>query len=211
MSNRFRFPLSAPVAIAVGLVVLLGYFIQHPTLIGLRVVLLRWALILAAIALLVGVINLLSVHWHKVTHRQPGGVYSIVLIISLLGTLAVAAVFGPTHTWSVWLFNYVQVPVESSLLAILAVVLAYAGARVLGRRINAYKVIFVITVLLALISAAAIPGLDLPVFNEFRSLIAGVIAIPTLAGTRGILLGVALGTVATGLRLLMGAERPYGG
>jgi hypothetical protein len=33
--------------------------------------------------------------------------------------------------------------------------------------------------------------------------------VPTLAGVRGILLGVALGTIATGLRVLMGAERPY--
>jgi hypothetical protein len=32
-----------------------------------------------------------------------------------------------------------------------------------------------------------------------------------MAGARGILLGVALGTVATGLRILIGADRPYGG
>ena len=33
--------------------------------------------------------------------------------------------------------------------------------------------------------------------------------VPALAGTRGIILGVALGTVVTGLRLLMGIDRPY--
>jgi hypothetical protein len=30
-----------------------------------------------------------------------------------------------------------------------------------------------------------------------------------MAGARGILLGVALGTVATGLRVLLGIDRPY--
>jgi hypothetical protein len=30
-------------------------------------------------------------------------------------------------------------------------------------------------------------------------------------GARGILIGVALGTIATGLRILMGVDRPYGG
>jgi len=30
-------------------------------------------------------------------------------------------------------------------------------------------------------------------------------------GARGILLGVALGTLTTGLRILFGADRPYGG
>jgi hypothetical protein len=28
---------------------------------------------------------------------------------------------------------------------------------------------------------------------------------------RGLLLGIALGAIATGLRILMGVERPYGG
>jgi hypothetical protein len=31
-----------------------------------------------------------------------------------------------------------------------------------------------------------------------------------LAGSRGILLGIALGILVTGLRLLLGIERPYG-
>ena len=33
--------------------------------------------------------------------------------------------------------------------------------------------------------------------------------VPTLAGARGIMLGVALGTIAVGLRVLLGADRPY--
>jgi len=37
-----------------------------------------------------------------------------------------------------------------------------------------------------------------------------ILDVPTLAGVRGILLGVALGAVLTGIRLLLGVERPYG-
>jgi len=51
-----------------------------------------------------------------------------------------------------------------------------------------------------------LPGLYGP--QSLPSLLAG---IPAVAGARGILFGVALGTVATGLRVLMGADRPYGG
>ena len=36
-----------------------------------------------------------------------------------------------------------------------------------------------------------------------------VFDVPMLAGMRGILLGVALGTLATGLRVLLGVDRPY--
>jgi hypothetical protein len=32
-----------------------------------------------------------------------------------------------------------------------------------------------------------------------------------VAGARGILLGVALGSLTTGLRILIGADRPYSG
>jgi hypothetical protein len=49
---------------------------------------------------------------------------------------------------------------------------------------------------------------DVPQLNWLRS---AIVQIPAVAGARGILLGVALGTVATGLRLLMGVDRPYGG
>jgi len=35
--------------------------------------------------------------------------------------------------------------------------------------------------------------------------------VPAIAGARGLLLGVALGTVATGIRILIGVDRPYGG
>jgi len=32
-----------------------------------------------------------------------------------------------------------------------------------------------------------------------------------VAGARGILLGVSLGVIATGVRILIGSDRPYGG
>jgi hypothetical protein len=43
---------------------------------------------------------------------------------------------------------------------------------------------------------------------ELRSWIARV---PAAAGARGLILGVALGIVATGLRVLAGVDRPYEG
>jgi len=59
-----------------------------------------------------------------------------------------------------------------------------------------------------LIGNVSLSFLDFSVFGEVRTWIERV---PATAGVRGILLGVALGTVATGFRLLIGADRPYGG
>jgi hypothetical protein len=207
MKNSIRL-LLAVVVIAIGLIVLLGFFIDIPLLGVLRTVFLRWAIILAAVAVLVGLFNLAAVHWRKMGSRQPGGFYSAVLLISMVVTLVVGLFFGPTSTWSMWIFNYIQVPVESSLMAVLAVVLAYASARLLNRRINLFSFIFLVTALVILVGTATIPGLEIPGLIELRAWISQV---PAAGGARGILLGVALGTIATGLRVLIGSDRPYGG
>jgi hypothetical protein len=64
-----RSPVAASVAIGIGLIVLLGYFIQIPLLQHLQALLLGWAVILAGVALLIGVFNLVSVHWGKLRAR----------------------------------------------------------------------------------------------------------------------------------------------
>lgn len=208
---KFQIPFSKAIAIAFGLIVLLGYFIFVPLLSAFRDVFVQWALMVAAVALLVGVANLFSVHWRKAARREKGASSSIILLISLLITLVVAGYFGPTGSWTMWIFNYVQVPLESSLMALLAIVLIYAGAKLFGRRVDLFTLIFIGTALVMLLGAAPLFGIELPGIhgpNGFRNLISQV---PAVGGARGILLGVALGTIATGLRILIGTDRPYGG
>lgn len=203
-----RSPFSAALAIGTGLIVLSGYFIDKGPMIALRVVLVEWALILAAIALLVGIGNLYYVHWKKVTGSQPNSSYSLLLIVSLTLTLAIGGWYGPAHTISMWIFNYIQVPIESSLMAILAVVLLFAGARLLSRRINLMAIVFLGTAVLVLLAMGPLFGFDVPGLVELSAWISQV---PAVAGARGMIIGIGLGIVATGVRILMGADRPYGG
>jgi len=163
---------------------------------------------LGAVALIVGVFNLFNVHLRKINTGQKGSPYSLILLIALIATVLIVGFLGPTSFWSMWIFNYIHVPIESSLMAVLAVVMAFAGARLLGRRFNAFSIIFILTALFVLAGSISLSFVDFPVLAELRDWIDRV---PTTAGARGILLGVALGTVATGFRLLMGADRPYGG
>ncbi|HEX6304409.1 MAG TPA: hypothetical protein VFZ76_09475 [Anaerolineales bacterium] len=203
-----RAPVSTAIAIAVGLIVLLGYFLPVDQITTLRVILLDWGVILAAVALLIGIGNLIYVHQQKVAQAQASSVYSMVLLVALVLTLAVVGWFGPTHSNSMWIFNYIQVPIESSLLAILAVLLAYALARLLRRRTDAFSLVFVATTVIILISTAPLLGVEMPGLGDLR---AWITQVPAVAGARGILLGIALGIIATGIRILIGADRPYGG
>jgi hypothetical protein len=199
---------NAIVAIIAGVLVLLGYF--FPDILGwLQALLLQWAVIIAAFALILGVLNLFSVHGKKIRTGQPGAGYSIVLLIALVATILVVGITGPTSFWSLWLFNHVQVPVEISLVAILAVVLVYASARLLSRRMNWFTVLFLAVVLIVLLGSAPLFMVgNIGVLSSLRSVISQVLSV---AGARGLLIGVALGTIATGLRILMGVDRPYGG
>jgi hypothetical protein len=204
-----RTPVSTAIAILVGGLILLGYFIPIEPLLSLRVLLLQWAVILAAFALLVGVINLFQVHWTKLRTGQSGSFYSAILIIALLLTVVLAGYYGPTSSAAQWIFSNIQVPVESSLMALLTVVLVYAGVRLLRRKLNPLSIIFLLTALVVLLGTVPlfIVG-EVPVLNSIRNMI---VQIPAVAGARGLLLGIALGAIATGIRILMGADRPYGG
>lgn len=208
MRTGFKAPFSTAVAIAVGLIVLLGYLVNFGLLASLREVFVRWAVLLAAVALFAGLINLAGVHLNKVNTRQSGSFNSFVLLFMMITTLLVAGIMGPTNRWAMWIYQYVQVPIESSLMAILAVILVFAGTRVLRQRVSLFSLVFLGVAFLVLLGTASNPWLSLPVLADIRS---WIMQVPAAAGARGILLGVALGSIATGLRVLLGADRPYEG
>jgi hypothetical protein len=207
---RSRSLLAPAIAIASGLLVLAGYFFgqqldsQVSLLEKIRLELLNWAVILAGFSVFIGILNLFQVHYKKIQQKQKGSVYSLLLIASLAFTF-LFGIIKPGQMGIV--FRTVQLPVEASLMALLAVTLTYASIRLLRRRFNLLSIIFLITALLILFGTAPLPFLG-DVFSWVRPIMAQVLAA---AGARGILLGVALGTLTTGLRILFGADRPYGG
>ncbi len=221
MNLKLKSPVSTAIAIGVGIVVLLGYFFGSdasgvPTTLGfLRDFLLQGAIVWAAVAMLVGIVNLASVHLGKIRANEEGG-FSFILLLSLIITLGVGLYdIVKTHLDQEanfqrisWIFNYIQLPIETSLMALLAISLTYAAARLLARRLNLLSVVFVGVVLMLLIGAVPQVAAQAPLLAEIRS---WILRVPTMAGARGILLGVALGTIATGIRILTGSDRPYGG
>ncbi|MBN2385753.1 MAG: hypothetical protein JXB85_01950 [Anaerolineales bacterium] len=201
---------STVIAMAAGILVLLGYFFSVQLLFDLRYYLVQVAVILAGFAVFVGTINLLSVHITKIRKKQKGGIYGLFLVFALLLTFFVSAFFGPTAELPVLIFSTIQLPVEASLMALLTVSLTVASIRMLRHRMNLFSIVFLATALLSLIGMLTLPLLgEVPVLgNMLRPYLVQVFAA---GGARGILIGVALGTLTAGLRILLGADRPYGG
>jgi hypothetical protein len=100
------------------------------------------------------------------------------------------------------------VPVEAALMGILTISLLYAAIRLLRRRVDLMSILFLLTAVIILLGSATLPFGDMPLIGTFSRWVTQVLA---LGGMRGLLIGVALGTLTTGLRVLIGADRPYGG
>jgi hypothetical protein len=199
--------IAAPVAIATGLMVLIGYFV--PVLAGAQSTLLNFAIILAGVAALVGVFNLILVHSNKIVNREKGSIYSALLLITLVATFLFGIVLGPDNSIMRLLVSTVMVPVEATLMALLSVTLLYASIRLLRRRADLMSIVFLLTAVFMLIASATLPFGEIGPLNDYiRPWVQQVLA---LGGARGILIGIALGTLTTGLRVLFGADRPYGG
>jgi len=196
------------IAISAGLIVLLGYFVELPEIKGFGFIFLQWSVILAGVAVIVGIWNLFMVHLQKIRERQTGSVNSVILLSFLLLTLLVSLVSIWNESWKSYqsvILNGIMIPAEISLMAVLAVTLIYASIRLLRVRGNWVSILFLSTALLILLGTG-----PLPFFGQLP-FIRDIVEIFSTGGARGILIGVALGTLTTGLRILFGVDRPYGG
>jgi hypothetical protein len=72
-------------------------------------------------------------------------------------------------------------------------------------------VIFLVSAVLFLLAVMPTPFSLNPYVQVFQDFILNVSGMFSRAGARGLLIGVALGTLLTGLRVLFGIDRPYGG
>ena len=198
--------ISTVVAMTVGLLVLFDFFINSDSIDALGLYLIRTASVVAAFALVLGMVNVFTVHMGKVYSREKGWMYSVVLLGAMLFTLVLGFLTGgPGSIQMRQLFEAVLFPLEATLFSLLAffvVTAAYRAFRVKSLETGLF-VTFAILVLLGQVPVGTRLWNQLPVIKDW------VLEVPALAGARGILLGVALGTAATGLRVLLGIDRPY--
>ncbi len=200
---------TAAFAIAVGFIVLLGYFFPAQSE-SLRFLLIDWAIIIAGVAVLVG--NLQPgcctngedtdspKRWNL--RRDPGG------LAFYHGNLWIDP--WPQHPYMRLAMDAIIIPVEASLMAILAVTLMYASIRLLRRRVDVMSVLFLTVAVVFLI--AIMPTPFGPLLGERgNQAVIDFLGTFSQGGTRGLLIGIALGTLLTGLRVLFGIDRPYGG
>jgi len=199
--------LPTAVAILVGILVLLSYVLPVEFLVQLRsVVLLPWATVIAAFALVVACLSVLFVHIRRLIRAKKNKLTSFLVILSGSICFGIVLLQGPAGPWSQQLMTGLLIPGESALLALTAVTLIVAGMRVFRTRRNAGGVVFIVTAAFILLTTVVYKFYpDILIEVRLRQFVDAI----ALSGMRGILMGVALGVILTGLRVILGIDRPY--
>ena len=195
----------------------LGYlsaFVQYLRLEEITALFLRITVITVAVTLLIGVVNLLTVHFGRIGRQQRGWPYSLVLVFSFLSVIVLSVLERRSivqtapgqRSPSTILLESVQISIESALAALLLFALVYGAYRIMRRRVSWAGVLFTLALLIVLLGALPLPGIGLSVVGQLRN---WLLAVPVSAGARGILLGIALATVVAGVRVFTGQDRAY--
>lgn len=209
----FKRGLPLTIAIFFGVLTLISLLFAIPEVSNL---ILGWASFLAAVALLLGAINLFSVHTQRMAGNRPMGgqnLYSAVLVVSMsiVFGLGLTDLLNITNNSMALVFNWFQAPLEAALASLLAFFLLLSGIRLLQRQRTVSSVLFLVTAVIILLSNALIVSPLMPQsmsvwLQQIRDFIQNIVVT---SGMRGILLGVALGAVTLSIRLLLGLEKPY--
>jgi hypothetical protein len=209
-------------AVAFGLITLLAFLLPPAAgLDSLRAILISWASVLAAFALLAGFFNVIGVHLVRITTQRRNWPYSIALLLGVAVTLFAAAFdavsvrrLDPAGPLTRWLFDNVIVQLEIAVAALIPFFLAHAAYRALRgsaapgtRRPVWAMLLFLFAALVVLVRTVSFISDETAL--AVQGLFARLVDSAALGGTRGLLIGLALGTVAAGLRILAAADRPY--
>jgi hypothetical protein len=241
MKNRLGNFVLTILAIIVGGITLLGYFWEPA--VPYRTVLVGWVVLLSAVAVVLGALNLGSVHLRKIFKLERGWPYSLSILVGLLiglsagfvaplmaysaklqGTAPIAEATGLGNPYSQWVYHYLQSALGTAISGLIVFFLVFAGFRLLRRPTwRLTSVVFIIVAIVSLIGMVPFFNIDLAdlvvwrdslhayTLNEVRAWPwVWLSQVPAVAGARGLLLGIALGAIATGLRVLLAIDRPYG-
>lgn len=195
-----------------GLIIVVTFFIPHQPLGTMQQRLLLWYSIVLGFTMLLGMDSLLRSNIRKIAKRSTGWPFALVLIIGFLGTLAAGI-----YTWAtsesllslgssfMYVYTYFIIPLQATMFSLLAFFIASAAYRAFRAR-TLEATLLLITAAIVMLGRVPIGA---EIWDKFPLIQDWIMEIPQMAAKRGIVIGVALGTIAMSLRVILGLERTY--
>jgi hypothetical protein len=208
----------------IGIFMILSFFVPHQSVSVPADFLQQSVIIVLAFSYFLGGANLLKVNFDVIYKRQPGWPYKIVLIVALIGTFVLGLSEGrgflDPGMKSKWIYDWVYSPMQSTMFSLLAFFIASAAFRAF--RIRTVEAgLLAIAALIVMIGRVPIGDAALQWVTQWSwlpdwiedarisPLQGWIMENPQNAAKRAILIGAALGVMATGLRVILGIERSY--
>ncbi|MDA1191755.1 MAG: hypothetical protein O3A46_08755 [Candidatus Poribacteria bacterium] len=161
-----------------------------------------------AFAVIPSAVSLIQLHGRRILRRDSNTIYSALTVLAFAVTLIVGFAENqrpPGGTWLKWIVTYWFEPMQQAVFAFLAFFIASAAYRAFRARTLDATLLLIAAVIVMLGNAVLpMPGPGMP--GE-----SWLLNVPALAMGRGVILGVALGTIAQSVRILLGIERGFAG
>ncbi|MFA4985754.1 MAG: hypothetical protein WC712_04135 [Candidatus Brocadiia bacterium] len=210
-----QFPLV--VCFVLGVSFIIQFFVKHPV-IQSDVIneAANFATIIGIFALVLGLYSITRMHWMKIRHRRKDWFFSYVLFASLLLMTLLGWILGVGNdTPFQWMYMAVMVPLSSTMFSLLAFYMASASFRAFRAK-SFESTLLLLAAIVVMLGRVDIGPYMFPDTSIGNMPIWGVdeitnwlLEIPNTAASRGIGLGIALGTLATSLKMILGIERSY--
>ena len=199
----------------IGLFMILSFFVPHQWVSVPSDFLQQSVIIVLAFSYFLGGANLLRINVDVIYRRQPGWPYKIVLLLGLLATIVIGVVEG--HGFldpgkkSKWIYDFLYSPMQSTMFSLLAFFIATAAFRAFRIRTVEAGLLAVaaLIVMIGRVPLGEVISRWLPEPARLPAIQEWIMEVPQNAAKRAILIGAALGVMATGLRVILGIERSY--
>lgn len=199
----------------------LTFFVQFfvPPLSFLSDMFTDWILIIAAAAIWLGALNLLKVSLDRIYKKDKDWFFSAVTIASFLLIVIVGFFFSGGRSFQDpgtrfdWLYINIYTPLMATMFAMLAFFVASASYRAFRAR-NAQATVLLLAAFIVMLGRTPFgdwlsKAVYLPDNWGIANLSNIIMNYFNVAGQRAIMIGIALGTVSTSLRIILGIERTY--
>ncbi|TRO54130.1 hypothetical protein E2P71_04975 [Candidatus Bathyarchaeota archaeon] len=185
------------------------FFWKDDTLRALATDLNNWAVVIGAFALGLGAYSLIVRHSRIIYQKKNTWPYSVVLLVTMIIFIGVGLITGSVSSSEYnYIYSLIVQPLSSTLYGMNAFFIASASYRAFRAKNIESSLLLVAAIFLMLLNAP-IGGVISPILPQIGKMIWD---LSGATGMRAILIGIGIGTLAIGLRIITGQEKtPLGG